>query len=641
MADSVSVGNENSAALNGKDTSEGSGGAAAGFAKVLSGSMNQNVDPNGQNSGSSQGTNTSQNSGQMPGSEDSAKSSANTLGNLQVFGSSRLAVLSQAENQPGQNAKAGSSSGEKLSSENSVNSSVNTLGNLQASGNALLAILTQLKTPKNPQTAQVSKKDQGAAVTGQNSQSSGVLASMLIGYGIFPQQVIQEAETGNYGSQTAGNSPNTPLTGSAVYNTSAAANLNSSSGSTADAELTKYKQVITDLLTELSGTIKDVSSNNNGNNTSLSGGLNKLTQDIARLIQGWQQSENEGNPTGGLNADAVGNAGTAANAGNVVNADTVVNAGTAANADTSVNTGTAGAVAGGTASNSVLNSLLSAYAPNLGQSSGTGKTNLNQDSLKSKIQASSVILGQDDEAGSAGALNNLQGTPATAGIKANNSAFMTGEQQKSKVLDSLDSLNPKAAQASLLKDGGKAEDKQSGSPTELTGGNSEQTQTSAASAVGFAAAGQIVTAKAAEGKTPSVPLWQQISSALSEQFKNNPQDLKQLDIQLHPDNLGKIQIDLHWENGQVHLQVQASQAETGQLLQNSLADLRQAPVSQVVNCGMLQMGQGGTQQQNSRDGGSKRMLNKNTSTDEEENSALEIAPLILEQGGLNQLNVTA
>ncbi|MGC7870306.1 flagellar hook-length control protein FliK [Desulfosporosinus sp. SYSU MS00001] len=151
----------------------------------------------------------------------------------------------------------------------------------------------------------------------------------------------------------------------------------------------------------------------------------------------------------------------------------------------------------------------------------------------------------------------------------------------------------------------------------------------------------ITAANVTDSKTAAIPVYQQISAAVSEQLMNKPQDLKQLDIKLQPADLGKIQIDLRWENGQVHLQVQASQAATGQLLQNQLPDLRQALANQGINCGMLQMGLGGDHKQNSQGQESTQSQQRSTSSAEDEDLASILNIPSLEEDGANKLNVTA
>lgn len=174
--------------------------------------------------------------------------------------------------------------------------------------------------------------------------------------------------------------------------------------------------------------------------------------------------------------------------------------------------------------------------------------------------------------------------------------------------------------------------------TELFGGKDVQSQNSSAS---FGVLSNIITANVAGGKTVALPVWEQISTLIREQVMNRSQDLKQLDIQLHPADLGKIQIGMRWENGQVHLVVQASEAATGQLLQNQLSDLRQNLTNQGVNCGMLQMGQGGERQQNPRGDESQRMFIQDTSQNEGEEQSSVSNSLFLGQDGINRINVTA
>lgn len=168
--------------------------------------------------------------------------------------------------------------------------------------------------------------------------------------------------------------------------------------------------------------------------------------------------------------------------------------------------------------------------------------------------------------------------------------------------------------------------------------NDVQNQNSSA---GVAVASNILAANVAEGKSVTVPVWEQISTVVREQTLDRHQALKALDIQLHPADLGKIHIAMRWENGQVYLQVQASEAATGQLLQNQLSDLRQALASQGVNCGMLQMGQGGEGQQNHRGDEHQRTLKQNILPDEDEIIFPVINPLSPEQDGINRINVTA
>lgn len=184
------------------------------------------------------------------------------------------------------------------------------------------------------------------------------------------------------------------------------------------------------------------------------------------------------------------------------------------------------------------------------------------------------------------------------------------------------------------------EDAHKGEVTQFTGSsevNDVQNQS-----IGVGVTSNTLAANVADGRTFGVPVLEQISTVLREQVLNKQDSIKDFDIQLHPEDLGKIQIVMRWENGQVHIQVQASEAATGQLLQNHLSDLRHTLTGQGVNCGMLQMGQGGAQQQNNSHGNEfNRSFNQNTHPNKEEELVPTINPLSLEQDGINQINFKA
>jgi len=206
-------------------------------------------------------------------------------------------------------------------------------------------------------------------------------------------------------------------------------------------------------------------------------------------------------------------------------------------------------------------------------------------------------------------------------------------QQKLEVMGSQESKTPKLFQGIFTEEAQKV--------------GTQATEVSVAkditniSATGIGVASNLVAVNVADGKTIAIPVWQQISTVLLEQVMNKHQALKELEIQLHPADLGKIQIGMRWENGQVHLVVQASEAATGQLLQNQLSDLRQNLTNQGVNCGMLQMGQGGERQQNRRGNESHKTFNQNADPNEDEALISVTSPLSLGQDGINRLNVTA
>lgn len=91
-------------------------------------------------------------------------------------------------------------------------------------------------------------------------------------------------------------------------------------------------------------------------------------------------------------------------------------------------------------------------------------------------------------------------------------------------------------------------------------------------------------------------IWDQITVALQEKALSRAPEVTELDIQLHPAELGSIQISVRWEGGQVHLQGYASDTSTGNMLQNNLTELRQSLQNIGVSCGTLQMGFGDSRQ---------------------------------------------
>jgi flagellar hook-length control protein FliK len=159
--------------------------------------------------------------------------------------------------------------------------------------------------------------------------------------------------------------------------------------------------------------------------------------------------------------------------------------------------------------------------------------------------------------------------------------------------------------------------------------------------IGIGLANNILATNDVDGKSAAIPVFAQIATAFRGQVLNGHQAMKELDIQLHPAELGKIQIAMRWENGQVHMQVQASEAATGHLLQNQLSDLRHALTDQGINCGMLQMGQDREQQKNPHGDTSQSKLNQDSLPNEDENTIPVFNQLALGEDGLNLINVTA
>ncbi|MCL1853367.1 MAG: flagellar hook-length control protein FliK [Peptococcaceae bacterium] len=68
-----------------------------------------------------------------------------------------------------------------------------------------------------------------------------------------------------------------------------------------------------------------------------------------------------------------------------------------------------------------------------------------------------------------------------------------------------------------------------------------------------------------------------------------PRAVHEMTMSLHPQELGKLDISLRMENGQLHVVIKASELGTGQFLQNQMQDLRQSLSDAGINCGDLQM----------------------------------------------------
>jgi len=214
------------------------------------------------------------------------------------------------------------------------------------------------------------------------------------------------------------------------------------------------------------------------------------------------------------------------------------------------------------------------------------ETNIPQGVNKEMLQANSdkleAIFNQPKRAGH---------VSETATATSKDTIFYPDSKQKLAEIDLLQSKSLKNLQGVSSEEGSKGDQAES---SELSGVKTSQNQNSN---LGIGFDGKIVTGNVADGKTVAIPVWEQISNVFREQVSSRNRELKELDIQLHPADLGRIRIGLRWENGQVHMQVHASEAVTGQLIQNQLTELRNTLTNQGVNCGMLEMGQQGKDQQ--------------------------------------------
>jgi len=82
-------------------------------------------------------------------------------------------------------------------------------------------------------------------------------------------------------------------------------------------------------------------------------------------------------------------------------------------------------------------------------------------------------------------------------------------------------------------------------------------------------------------------IWDQVMTHLRKQEYSQ---VKELSIQLHPADLGKVNFSVRLENGQVHMVINATESSTANFLQNNLSDLRSGLSQSGVDCGSLEMG---------------------------------------------------
>jgi flagellar hook-length control protein FliK len=141
-----------------------------------------------------------------------------------------------------------------------------------------------------------------------------------------------------------------------------------------------------------------------------------------------------------------------------------------------------------------------------------------------------------------------------------------------------------------------------------------------------------------------LPIWAQVARNIHEKAYQARPHLRELDIQLHPAELGQIRLSLTWEDGQVHLRVTASELGTGQMLQSNLSELRDNLTQLGIQCGMLEMGLG-DQQKNSREQGQETspQARGNREESQETQGGLDTLNGTMQEPseGINRINVTA
>lgn len=145
-----------------------------------------------------------------------------------------------------------------------------------------------------------------------------------------------------------------------------------------------------------------------------------------------------------------------------------------------------------------------------------------------------------------------------------------------------------------------------------------------------------------------LPIWAQLARDIHDKAFQARPHIRELDIQLHPAELGQVKLSLKWEDGQVHLRMTASESGTGQMLRSNLAELRDNLSQLGIQCGMLEMGLGDQQKNNRNQQGQDSSTHVRT-TREESQEVQSLQELdILGGTGLheskeinNRINVTA
>lgn len=101
----------------------------------------------------------------------------------------------------------------------------------------------------------------------------------------------------------------------------------------------------------------------------------------------------------------------------------------------------------------------------------------------------------------------------------------------------------------------------------------------------------------------ALPVWTQVANEIWEKAYQARPRLQELTIQLYPKELGEINISMRWEDGQLAMRVVATEASTGQLLQNNLGELRESLAQLGIQCGSMEMGEQGQEGSREQTGG--------------------------------------
>ncbi len=141
--------------------------------------------------------------------------------------------------------------------------------------------------------------------------------------------------------------------------------------------------------------------------------------------------------------------------------------------------------------------------------------------------------------------------------------------------------------------------------------------------------------------TAKVTVWEQIAAGIQRNVVSSHQEIRGFELQLYPENLGKIKLHLRWESGQVHIQCQAAEAVTLDLLQQNLGQLRESLQESGISCGMMQMGLGEQPKEKKPKEELKLQLQTMSESEEPESLLQTAAYGVSKSSGGYQINLTA
>lgn len=90
----------------------------------------------------------------------------------------------------------------------------------------------------------------------------------------------------------------------------------------------------------------------------------------------------------------------------------------------------------------------------------------------------------------------------------------------------------------------------------------------------------------------AVRIWAKVIESIKQiPFRGNDDHaVKEIEIKLHPAELGKLEVLMKMEDGRLHLVINASDQATGHYLQSYLGELRQSLTQLGISCGSMEMG---------------------------------------------------